>query len=823
MSTDGISAPGSSVYDSSTMFVGDGTWISTKNTFLLPNLQGLNFATMQLNSEIAQTWLASRFSALPQYHRLVIGHGVVAALVFLLIVPSAIFVARFYYRNPRLALRLHIYLQILTVALVTVVLILGWFAVGPERSLSNPHHGIGVALYTLVLIQFFGGALIHRIEKGKSRWKIPLKLMLHQWLGRAIALLGLAQIPLGMTLYGSPKYLYILYALAVFALIVLYFILCYIYQPVADYDDYSSYTSGPTRTEITDDRRTGRTRRTVSTGSNASHHGLRNTAFFGAGLAGLAALRRRSQSRRAQSSDRAKVPSHRSYPSGSYIEEEKIIESRPKSNTWRNRVLGAGAGLGAYHGLKRAFSRRQPQDEESYAGSSYAPTVGGSQAVNRVDVMRVQDGEAPLSPEPQRITRSDRTSVVQAAAPLGQPLRSRTSRDSFSSYDSRSSFEDDQPSRPIKVAEPGIIAGIGSMGLLGYFREKRKQSQIKKDNVRVVDMRQQERHNAERINRANSRRYIDRPRHRRPSIADTEATHDLGFAGSNPELSRHHLPAGNMPPLPASAATLPGSNQYSTTRLSNNDGPATLAPSMMGPAYPTQPGPVSMPEGAIVPDASRLARSNNTSRIHLPLEPIAAGPAAVSTSHSPSRPDYHERPEHHHNTMSQMKATNSPTSVASPPVSVKVKMHNDGRHVTLRRLNEDEAAAEREARRRERRQRRRRAESLSSGVEDESVRYRRAQGAVPSANSAARPPASSHPDELNLPPMQGPPPVPVHSTGMSPVNMAPSGMTSGIGSPGTYDTGTGTDLSAFDTNRKRRRAERAAQRSANQGARVEFS
>lgn len=124
--------------------------------------------------------MSSRFSALPQYHRLIIGHGIVAALVFLLIVPSAIFVARFYYRNPRLALRLHIYLQILTVALITVVLILGWFAVGPERSLSNPHHGIGVALYTLVLVQFFGGALIHRLEKGKSRWKIPLKLMVSE-------------------------------------------------------------------------------------------------------------------------------------------------------------------------------------------------------------------------------------------------------------------------------------------------------------------------------------------------------------------------------------------------------------------------------------------------------------------------------------------------------------------------------------------------------------------------------------------------------------------------------------------------------------------
>ena len=121
--------------------------------------------------------MSSRFSALPQYHKLVIGHGVLAAIVFLLVVPSAIILARFYYRNPRLALRLHIYLQILTVGLITVVLVLGWFAVGPERSLSNPHHGIGVALYTLVLVQFFGGALIHRLEKGKQRWKIPLKLM----------------------------------------------------------------------------------------------------------------------------------------------------------------------------------------------------------------------------------------------------------------------------------------------------------------------------------------------------------------------------------------------------------------------------------------------------------------------------------------------------------------------------------------------------------------------------------------------------------------------------------------------------------------------
>ena len=31
------------------MAVGDGTWDTQRNTFLLPNLMGLNFATMRYN------------------------------------------------------------------------------------------------------------------------------------------------------------------------------------------------------------------------------------------------------------------------------------------------------------------------------------------------------------------------------------------------------------------------------------------------------------------------------------------------------------------------------------------------------------------------------------------------------------------------------------------------------------------------------------------------------------------------------------------------------------------------------------------------------
>lgn len=121
--------------------------------------------------------MGNRFLMLEQYHTLIRGHGAIAALTFLCIVPSAIMIARFHDRSPRWALRLHIWLQILTVALTTVVFVLGYFAVGPERSWTNPHHGIGLAIFVLVLTQAVGGWWVHSREKGRRRLYIPLKLM----------------------------------------------------------------------------------------------------------------------------------------------------------------------------------------------------------------------------------------------------------------------------------------------------------------------------------------------------------------------------------------------------------------------------------------------------------------------------------------------------------------------------------------------------------------------------------------------------------------------------------------------------------------------
>jgi hypothetical protein len=126
--------------------------------------------------------MGNRFRNMINYKTYVTAHAVLAGITFLFVIPAAIFMARFYHRNPRTALRFHIWLQILAVLLSTAAFVLGFQAVGLQRSLTNPHHGIGVALYTLVLIQAIGGSVIHRWEQNKERFKIPLKLMVHKLL-----------------------------------------------------------------------------------------------------------------------------------------------------------------------------------------------------------------------------------------------------------------------------------------------------------------------------------------------------------------------------------------------------------------------------------------------------------------------------------------------------------------------------------------------------------------------------------------------------------------------------------------------------------------
>lgn len=121
--------------------------------------------------------MGNRFREMAGYHPLIAAHGVIAAITFLGIVPGAILIARFYSPSPYWARRIHIWMQVLTVLLSTVVFVLGWFAVGPKRSLTNPHHGIGLAIYVMIMAQTLWGWFIYGRLKDRRRPHIPLKLM----------------------------------------------------------------------------------------------------------------------------------------------------------------------------------------------------------------------------------------------------------------------------------------------------------------------------------------------------------------------------------------------------------------------------------------------------------------------------------------------------------------------------------------------------------------------------------------------------------------------------------------------------------------------
>jgi hypothetical protein len=122
--------------------------------------------------------MGNRFRDMPGYHSMIVAHGVIATIVFLGFVPAAILIVRYYsIWNRYWAYKYHAWLQVLTLLLSTVVFVLGWFAVGPRRSLTNPHHGIGLAIYVLIIFQALWGWFSHKVELGKRRHRSPLKLV----------------------------------------------------------------------------------------------------------------------------------------------------------------------------------------------------------------------------------------------------------------------------------------------------------------------------------------------------------------------------------------------------------------------------------------------------------------------------------------------------------------------------------------------------------------------------------------------------------------------------------------------------------------------
>ncbi|KAH0833740.1 hypothetical protein FOPE_03293 [Fonsecaea pedrosoi] len=783
--------------------------------------------------------MGNRFFSLTGYHSLVEAHGIIAAITFLGIVPLAIFLMRFYGRQPRLALRMHIWLQILTLLLSTVVIILGFQAVGPNRSLTNPHHGIGVAIYVLIWVQVLGGCMVHRREKGRKHAHIPLRVMLHHWLGRAIALLGIVQVPLGLTLYGSPAYLFVLFSLWGFFMLSLYFILQYLaerrrgrYGPAGGSGHHVDVV------EDVDDRR---------------HTGLGKLALAGAAGAGLAALFRRRSSRRDDSPHRVHGSGTEVTGSGSsyYYDDDKLSD-RPRHGIG-HRLLQVAAIGGAVAAVKKLMGRRD-RDDDSDAGP-YRPPLGGNQSVTTDSMSRIEEGRPPsIRPvTPTGVSPGHiRPTHPLAQTPMTPGSNGRRPSESLYSYDSYMSGSPSRRDRRSHGFRDAVVAGGTVFAIRQLFKNRRQ----RKEDLRAEQLRKER---------------IDRERRARMDAAHgytgdgyappRRARHGRMGSQTASDISTDLGPPGMSGAIPPAVGAGVGAAAASALADRDRIRPIGQDPPIAQPIPPPSVYPVPGPGQAEIPpippphlesSGSELYTTGSGRQRHRHhLRDEAAAGLAGAALGAAAAEDSHRRRR-------QGSRNNNTDSMESPPVSVKINMHNDGRQVTLRRLTEEEAAAQREARRRERQAsaaaRRSRRGSSFSGSDSEAMgatsadrRWRRTEAleaeqaaqneaaaqaaAMPHPATAVTPqpptsvaglspaptiPYPAPPDPHNVQtgapqayqvPLPPPPPIPGSASNLG----YPGG--SGITSPGTETSG----ATEYANNRRRRRAERAQARLAREG------
>ncbi|KAF4823981.1 hypothetical protein CGCTS75_v010222 [Colletotrichum tropicale] len=833
---EGFSAPGVATYDSNTMTVGDGTWDFEKNTFLLPNLQGLNFETMQYNG------MGNRFSTVAQYHTLILAHGVMGAIVFLVIVPFSVLTVRFYTRKPGYAVPYHAQLQILGALLLVAVFTLGWFAVGPERSWTNPHHAIGLAIFIMFLLQIIGGRLVRNI-RGRS-----LRKMFHRWSGRLIALLGLIQVPLGLTLYGSPKYTFILYSLWVAFLLLLYFILSY--RAESDDRGRETYISGGRSEGPSGVSYDSEYYSDVHTEKTKSNRWVAPLAA-GATLAALFGRKKHKEKEKELSRERSRsrsrsrgpevigsrrgsqsyLPSRRD--SASYFESEKYtdIDSRrddkkKEGGGFMKTLFGVGAGIGAgklLSGLMKKKEKSRPHDEEYSAVSTETPQRRRpSRSYPAQSEFTDYTDWTEDTPPPARRPREGSIlpppgNPVMAAQALSA-AESRTNRPPHARTRSQYSFEDSEyssyvsPSRrrdeppPSGGAGKGILAGLG----LGWFAKKMADRKNKKaEEQRIRDEEEMRsgvsgsRYTGDGMSspsrdRRSSRRASGGRRPRPPmSAISTEITELTESSELEPRPSGTGY--GGGPPMPPYSARPP--------RTPPGAG-AGYPDSVSMPAMPPDPQGILSRESendVYGSPSGRPQRRDSAKRRRAGDEAAAA--AVASASALAAKEEQRRRAESERFGQSTLA-----------PVSVKVKVHDDkDRNVTLRRLTEEEAAASK------RDHRRRRGTSVSSlsGTDVGSGRRYRRDSSQRRAEAAAEQMAEAG-DAL-------PPPNPAFAAGRKPKDSAyysgPTGganpSVSSIGSEHTHGTwsqmspspavppaGLNPTGSAAEHNRRRRRQER---------------
>lgn len=603
----------------------------------------------------------------------------------------------------------------------------------------------------------------------------------HHWFGRMIALLGLAQIPLGLTLYGSPRSLFILYALAAFTLLLIYFLLCYT-EGRRGGNDYGSYSYGSGSA-------TSPRRRSSRLG------GLAKAGIAGAGIAALSSrFRNRSRDRRSH----GEVVGSRRH-SESHVGDEKDSRhgrDEDRGAGWKDWFLKMGAIAGGVAIAKKLMNRRNRDEERDSDISNYDPPLGGSV----IPEGRLEEGR-PL--------------------PTGQrPLNHRRSHSSMT-YDSYTSASGE---RRQGHGLRNTVAGLGAFGLARNIFKKRRE---RKETRRLETQRQREIDDEKRA-RLNNRRLTGDGSPRR-NVRRSSNTTSTDFSGSTNEPRYDPgvpppIPAGVYPGGAAAGAAILGQNtdRDRHPNIINPSNPAIGAGPPLGsvqmPPIPPDPQGVfheSSGSEAYASAGGRQHRRRSGRRAAAPFGRSAAGLVVPesSTQRDPRR----------------QSGSGGEAGVASPPVSIKVKMYPEGRHVTLRRLPEDEAAAERSRRSKERHGRRRKGSMNSlSGSDGGGNRWRRKEAQRQQEAQVTRP-ESQNPPLLaqaynQTQPLPAPMPPPAPAAGSSAGQRPGAGS---VGSPGTMFEGTPTETSAtYRDNRKRRRAERSQAQLAKegrQGASVDYT
>ncbi|GBC01972.1 hypothetical protein RclHR1_00440038 [Rhizophagus clarus] len=162
-------------------------------------------------------------ATLSKYDKYIMIHGIVMFAVWGLIVPGAVFIARFT-RNiiPQKWFKLHWGIQQFLATPLTLVGLISAFAAGVRFHAANTHHFLGVVVFIGFISQISLGWIHHKLYDPARKY-FPWWTKLHWWWGRALILVAFIQILLGLQQYNASQgifvgyYIYVLFILSAYA------------------------------------------------------------------------------------------------------------------------------------------------------------------------------------------------------------------------------------------------------------------------------------------------------------------------------------------------------------------------------------------------------------------------------------------------------------------------------------------------------------------------------------------------------------------------------------------------------------------------------